>query len=106
MDDFQDRLIREGLAAQKRRARLVLRVWRPRVSQAKGLDDRRDREGELELARLRAIRPGSGERRTSQSSDETAHLASQNANLEPLIEGPAISLAARHTKIRRDGYRR
>jgi len=32
--------------------------------------------------------------------------ASQNANLEPLIAGPAISLAARHTKVRRDGYRR
>jgi hypothetical protein len=32
--------------------------------------------------------------------------ASQNANLEPLIEGPAISLAARHAKVRRDGYAR
>jgi len=30
--------------------------------------------------------------------------ASHNANLEPLVEGPAISLAARHTKARRAGY--
>lgn len=29
-----------------------------------------------------------------------------NANLEPLVEGPGIRLAARHTKIRREGYRR
>lgn len=29
---------------------------------------------------------------------------SQNTNLEPLVEGPAIRLAARHTKIRREGY--
>ena len=33
-----------------------------------------------------------------------AHPASQNANLLPLIEGPAISLAAIHAKVRRDGY--
>ncbi len=30
--------------------------------------------------------------------------ASHNANLEPLVEGPTISLAARHTKARRAGY--
>ena len=30
--------------------------------------------------------------------------ASQNANLEPLIEGPAISLAPPHTKVRRARY--
>lgn len=29
--------------------------------------------------------------------------ASLNANLEPLVEGPAISLVAAHTKIRRAG---
>ncbi len=34
----------------------------------------------------------------------TAPPASHNANLEPLIEGPAISLAARHAKVRREGY--
>ena len=34
----------------------------------------------------------------------SAPPASQNANLEPLVEGPAISLAARHTKVRREGY--
>jgi hypothetical protein len=27
-------------------------------------------------------------------------------DLEPLVGGPAITLAARHTKVRRDGYRR
>lgn len=32
--------------------------------------------------------------------------AFHNANLEPLVEGPAISLAARHVKARRDGYAR
>ena len=30
--------------------------------------------------------------------------ASQNANLAPLVEGQAISLAARHAKVRREGY--
>ncbi|HEY3941433.1 MAG TPA: hypothetical protein VGL60_03020 [Acidimicrobiales bacterium] len=30
--------------------------------------------------------------------------ASQNANLEALVEGAAISLAARHAKVRREGY--
>jgi hypothetical protein len=30
--------------------------------------------------------------------------ASHNANLEPLVEGPAISLVPRHTKRRREGY--
>lgn len=34
------------------------------------------------------------------------HLASQNTNLEPVVEGPAISLAAVHAKVRREGYRR
>jgi hypothetical protein len=38
------------------------------------------------------------------AEDCVAHPASQNANLEPVIEGPAISLAARHTKTRRAGY--
>ncbi|MGH9101797.1 MAG: hypothetical protein ACRDYD_02260 [Acidimicrobiales bacterium] len=51
--------------------------------------------------------------RASETGDLTAQVraedcvappASQNANLEPLIEGPAISLAARHTKVRRAGY--
>ncbi len=32
--------------------------------------------------------------------------ASQSANLDPLVEGPAITLAGRHTKVRRDGYAR
>lgn len=30
-----------------------------------------------------------------------AHPASHNANLEPLVEGPAISLPAIHAKVRR-----
>jgi site-specific DNA recombinase len=30
--------------------------------------------------------------------------ASQSANLDPLVEGPAITLAGRHTKVRREGY--
>jgi hypothetical protein len=30
--------------------------------------------------------------------------ASHNANLDPVVEGPAISLAARHVKVRREGY--
>ena len=35
----------------------------------------------------------------------SAPPASRNANLEPLVEGAAISLAApRHTKVRREGY--
>ena len=33
-----------------------------------------------------------------------AHPASQNANPGPLVEGPAITLAGRHTKVRREGY--
>jgi hypothetical protein len=33
-----------------------------------------------------------------------AHVTSHNANLEPVIEGPAISLAAVHAKVRRAGY--
>jgi hypothetical protein len=36
--------------------------------------------------------------------ENLAHPASQNANLEPLIEGPAISLSDLHTKVRRAGY--
>lgn len=35
-----------------------------------------------------------------------AHLASHDANLVPVVEGPAISLAPRHAKVRRDGYAR
>ncbi|MDA8070488.1 MAG: hypothetical protein M0Z40_15915 [Actinomycetota bacterium] len=33
-----------------------------------------------------------------------APLASQNANLEPLVEGAAINLATRHAKVRRERY--
>jgi len=40
------------------------------------------------------------------AEDCSAHPASQNANLVPLIEWPAISLPARHAKVRREGYRR
>ena len=36
----------------------------------------------------------------------SAPPASHNANLESLVEGPAISLATLHTKVRREGYRR
>jgi hypothetical protein len=36
--------------------------------------------------------------------DFSAHLAPQNANLDPVVEGPAISLAARYAKVRRKGY--
>jgi len=35
-----------------------------------------------------------------------AHLASQNTNLAPVVEGPAISLAGLHAKVRREEYRR
>jgi hypothetical protein len=35
-----------------------------------------------------------------------AQLAFRNANDSPLIEGPVISLAPRHAKVRREGYRR
>jgi hypothetical protein len=30
--------------------------------------------------------------------------ASHNANYEPVVEGPTITLAARHAKVRREGY--
>ena len=40
------------------------------------------------------------------AEDWSAPPAPQNANLAPVVEGPAISLAARHAKVRRDGYRR
>jgi hypothetical protein len=33
-------------------------------------------------------------------------LASHNANLAPAVEGGPIRLEARHTKVRRDGYRK
>ena len=36
----------------------------------------------------------------------SAPPASHNANLVPLVEGPAISLAARRAKVRRAGYAR
>ena len=35
---------------------------------------------------------------------DVAPPASHNANLEPLVEGPAISLAGRHAKVRRAGH--
>ena len=35
-----------------------------------------------------------------------AQLASHNANNPLTIEGPVLSLAPRHAKVRRDGYRR
>ncbi|MDQ1438292.1 MAG: hypothetical protein QOK43_1921 [Acidimicrobiaceae bacterium] len=35
-----------------------------------------------------------------------AQLASHNANNALTIEGPVLSLAPRHAKVRRDGYRR
>jgi len=35
-----------------------------------------------------------------------AHPASFNTNLAPLIDGPVISLAPKHAKVRRQGYRR
>lgn len=40
------------------------------------------------------------------AEDWSAHPASFNTNLAPLIEGPVISLAPKHAKIRREGYRR
>lgn len=40
------------------------------------------------------------------TSGACAHPASQNANPESLVEGLAISLAARHAKVRREGYAR
>jgi hypothetical protein len=38
------------------------------------------------------------------AEDWSAPPASHNANLKPLVEGPAITLAARHAKVRRAGY--
>ena len=38
------------------------------------------------------------------AEDWYAHPASHNANLGPLVEGPALTLAGRHTKVRREGY--
>ena len=35
---------------------------------------------------------------------EWAPPASHNAKLQPVVEGPAITLAARHAKVRREGY--
>ena len=35
---------------------------------------------------------------------DVAPLASQNTNLAPVVEGPAISLTALHAKVRREGY--
>jgi len=40
------------------------------------------------------------------AEDRLAPPASHNANLEPLVEGPAISLAGLHAKVRREEYRR
>jgi hypothetical protein len=37
---------------------------------------------------------------------ESVPPASFNTNLAPLIEGPMISLAPKHAKVRREGYRR
>jgi hypothetical protein len=39
------------------------------------------------------------------AKDWLAHLASHSANLESMIEGPAISPAARHTKVPHNEYR-
>lgn len=35
-----------------------------------------------------------------------AHLASQNTNFDPVVEGPPISLMGLHAKVRREGYAR
>ena len=40
----------------------------------------------------------------AQREDLPAPPATQNANLDPLVEGPAISLATRHAKVRREGH--
>ena len=45
-----------------------------------------------------------GAERKVRALARSAHLASQNTNLGPLVEGPAITLAGRHTKVRREGY--
>ncbi len=34
---------------------------------------------------------------------DVAHLATQKTNLDPVVEGPSISLAALHAKVRREG---
>jgi hypothetical protein len=41
---------------------------------------------------------------TSEQPKQLAPPASHNAKLEPVVEGPAITLTARHAKVRRDGY--
>jgi hypothetical protein len=43
---------------------------------------------------------------SASSSGNLTVVCFANANLEPLVEGPAISLAARHVKVRRVGYAR
>ncbi len=69
-------------------------VYRPAdsaVDVAVTLYDRGDRAAQT-AAQMRA-------------EDWSASPASQNANLSPLVEGPAISLSARHAKARRAGTR-
>ncbi len=53
--------------------------------------------------RLPAGTSGDGKVRKVSGS---AHLALHNTNLSPLVVGPAVSVAGRYAKVRRDGYRR
>ena len=66
-------------------------------------DDLLEPSHSLRYRRSRISRPGR-EFPAKPLVVEVAPPASQNANLEPLVEGPAISLAARHRKARRAGY--
>jgi len=57
------------------------------------------------VARFRAsANAPPGRRRACAPRTGVRAPASHNANLEPLVEGLAITLAARHTKVRREGY--
>jgi hypothetical protein len=57
---------------------------------------------------LRNARPSSTGDAGSRCSrpEQVAQLAFRNANNDPLIVGPVISLAPRHAKVRGEGYRR
>jgi hypothetical protein len=72
---------------------------------------RYDREALLQalvrdrVVRFSACQTAARNRRFAPWRDWSAPLASQNANLEPLVEGPAISLPGLHVKVRREEYR-
>jgi hypothetical protein len=58
----------------------------------------------LSSCRLRRSRPVYAAQRRFRSPEVVP--TSQHTNLPPLVEGPAVRLASRHAKVRRDGYRK